>query len=482
MKTSFLKIIILTVLTNCFTANGQSYGNIWHFANNVGLDFNGCTPVVITGSNTSFTGEGSSTICDASGQLLFYTNSDKVWNKNHNVMPNGNIFNTFGTLSQVIIVPKPSSTSLYYIITTPVQGGISSPNTLQYHVVDMTLNSGLGDVVSKNNVLNSNVTTEQVCATFHSNGTDVWIMTHEYLNNTFKSYLLTSVGITSTVVSSIGASHVPCPSTTNNSRGEIKFSPNGNKLAFNACGDKTVPNSDILQLFDFNKSNGVVSNPISLPYKAGNYGLSFSSDNTKLYCSTNGAASASINDSNFVYQFDLSSGNPTTIAASRTILKFMTPVTNRFGTLKLAPDGKIYVCKINSGILDIIDNPNLSGTSCNYITNGLNLSGKTTLYGLNNYIEYTNYCLLSAIHENNFESNLKFTYPNPADGKISIHFPDKNSNYSIRITDLQGKIIITATINNADKLELENDLNAGLYFLTILKGTIPIKQEKLIVD
>jgi hypothetical protein len=38
--------------------NGQSYGNIWQFANNVGLDFNSCVPTVLTnGANSSLTGE-----------------------------------------------------------------------------------------------------------------------------------------------------------------------------------------------------------------------------------------------------------------------------------------------------------------------------------------------------------------------------------------------------------------------------------------
>lgn len=33
--------------------------------------------------------EACASISDSAGNLLFYTNGEKVWNKNHEVMPNG---------------------------------------------------------------------------------------------------------------------------------------------------------------------------------------------------------------------------------------------------------------------------------------------------------------------------------------------------------------------------------------------------------
>ena len=126
-------IILLFLTTLSF---GQNYGHIWQFGNRAGIDFKNCDPQpILTGENTGF--EGVSSISDDQGQLQFYTNSDTVWNKLNLAMPNGYLISTSGTLSQVLIIPKPQSNSQYYIVTTKIQA--SGSLTLQYHVVDMSL-------------------------------------------------------------------------------------------------------------------------------------------------------------------------------------------------------------------------------------------------------------------------------------------------------------------------------------------------------
>lgn len=331
---------------------GQKYGNVWQFSDQVGLDFNNCTPVVISGGVLGF--EGCSSIADSNGQLLFYTNSEKVWNRLHSVMSNGNLISMGSTLSQVIIIPKPLSTSLYYIITTKIQaqGNLS----LQYHIVDMNLNGGLGDVLSKNNIMSTLNITEQICATYHNNGDDIWLMTHEYGTSNFLAYLVTSSGIsTIPVVSNVGPAHVSCNSNTN-ARGEIKFSPNGSKIAFNGNGVGGNDPSNILCVFDFDNTTGIVSNPLNLPYSRGDYGLSFSPDNSKLYGTTWKALNFGLTDYNYLYQFDLSSGNASTIINSKQIIDSL-QFGGIYGTLKIGPDGKIYVRYINSSYLGVINSP-----------------------------------------------------------------------------------------------------------------------------
>jgi hypothetical protein len=49
------------------------------------LDFSNGAPVALTDRQID-TAEGCATISDANGQLLFYTDGKKVWNKNHQVM------------------------------------------------------------------------------------------------------------------------------------------------------------------------------------------------------------------------------------------------------------------------------------------------------------------------------------------------------------------------------------------------------------
>ena len=82
---------------------GQHYGDVWMFGSNSGFDFSACVPMPIQSNNIGF--EECSTISDDNGDLLFYTNSDNVWNKNNDLMPNGSmIYNSSGTLSQVLII------------------------------------------------------------------------------------------------------------------------------------------------------------------------------------------------------------------------------------------------------------------------------------------------------------------------------------------------------------------------------------------
>ncbi len=391
-----MKVLLLGLTIFCVAAatKAQKYGNVWQFGNQIGLDFNGCNPVVVTGNNTGF--EGCSTIADSTGQLLFYTNSDKVWDKLHNLMPNGDLLFTGGSLSQVIIIPKPLSIDLFYIITTDLQA--NGNFTLEYHEVDMALNGGLGDVLSSNNVLSELTITEQIAATYHSNGIDIWLMTHEYGTSNFYAFLVTSTGISSTpTISNIGPSHVACTSNFN-ARGEIKFSPDGNKLAFNGNGIGGNDPSNVLALFDFDNETGLVSNPINLPFSRGEFGLSFSPDNSKLYGSTWKAFSFTLNDYNYLYQFDLSSGIPSTIINSRQVIDSM-QVGSNYGTLKIGPDGKIYVRRTNSAYIGIINSPNLFGAECNYDQNGIFVGNQNNQYGLNNYIEYVEYIQNEVVSE-----------------------------------------------------------------------------------
>src|SRR5687768_1932810 len=84
------KIIYTFCLIACLPlfSFSQKEANIWFFGTNAGLDFNSGSPVAITGGMIN-THEGCASVCDANGDLLFYSDGITVWNKNHQVMPNG---------------------------------------------------------------------------------------------------------------------------------------------------------------------------------------------------------------------------------------------------------------------------------------------------------------------------------------------------------------------------------------------------------
>ena len=96
----------------------------WYFGWQSGIDFSQGAPVWDTTGNM-MTIEGSSAISDTSGNLLFYTNGEKVWDRTHVIMPNGSGLHGTQTSAQgVVIVPKPGNNKVYYIFYGFRAGGI----------------------------------------------------------------------------------------------------------------------------------------------------------------------------------------------------------------------------------------------------------------------------------------------------------------------------------------------------------------------
>lgn len=85
----------------------QQEGSRWYFGSYAGLQFINDTVYNLSGS-AMWDNDNSSTICDPAGNLLFYTNSVTVWNRNHQVMKYGDNLLGSTTSGQCgIIVPQP---------------------------------------------------------------------------------------------------------------------------------------------------------------------------------------------------------------------------------------------------------------------------------------------------------------------------------------------------------------------------------------
>lgn len=350
----------------------QNENNVWVFGKYASINFIGGTPVIVNNSQMS-SEEGSSSISDSLGNLLFYSNGEKVWDKNNNILPNGNnLLGSQSTTQAALFVPFPGSTNKFYLFTINQLGG-----NMYYSVIDKTLNNGLGDVVlnSKNILLHNNVSEKQI-ALKRCDG-NVWIVSHSALSNTFYADLISSSGINPTVLSSVGSSHIGgVTSPSANTVGQMKFSQQGNKIV-TAIRDKGV-----FELFDFDINTGIIANPLSIGqgiYPAA-YGVEFSPDGTRLYGST---------ILNGIYQFDLTQITQNGIQNSALMIG---GASSQRGQLQLAPDGKIYVAQCISqfspGIqsLNAIQNPNAIGVNCNYSMNLVNLGNGQSLLGLPNFM------------------------------------------------------------------------------------------------
>ena len=292
----------------------------------------------LTGSQLN-TSEGCASICDASGNLLFYSDGIRVWNRNHIQMPNGFGLMGDGSSSQsCIIVKQPNNTNIYYLFTAPES--ISS-NGIRFNIIDMNLNSGFGDVTLKNQLLfNLNIpSTEKLTFAYHCNGIDIWILTKDRSNNTFRSWLLTSAGLTAWTFTNIGYT------VTSNSQdfiGCMKISKDFSKLAVCHYGSNRV------YLYDFNNESGIISNERLLSSTfVGPYGCEFSENSRYLYVGYN-------NGSN-IHRYDVSNINP---SSTRTSIAINVGVF--VGQFQLI-GSIIYIAQRNTFFLDAITNADNGG-------------------------------------------------------------------------------------------------------------------------
>jgi len=362
MKPIFLLSILLIVIY----AHGQLETQNWYFGNNAGITFATIPPTALTNGAIS-TFEGSSTISDAQGNLLFYTDGMFVYNKLHQQMPNG--FGLLGNPSSAqsgIIVPKPGSNSLFYIFTVDAFGG---PHGFRFSTVDMSLSNGLGDIiVSSKNTLLFTPSVEKVTAVSHANGLYYWVIAHGLNNNSYYAYLLDCTGINPPIISNVG---------------QIQSTPGCGYLVATSDGTKLAAAkwNNGFELVDFNNQTGQVSNPILLLNPGGAYGVSFSPNNQILYaCKIEGGQ---------LYQWDISSGNAATIIASMQQIGFGqgSPGGYKGGAIQLGLDQKLYIPHFNQPFLSCINNPNVLGTGCNLQHNAVNLLGHNAQLGLPPFVQ-----------------------------------------------------------------------------------------------
>lgn len=462
----------LLLLFQFSTSYSQKEANIWCFGNKAGIDFNNpCNPIALTDGLNDGGFEGTSTICDPNtGQLLFYVDGYWVWNKNHAKMTNGYL--NSNSPSQTLILKKPGSNTLFYVITPELQGNVFLNNYgLRYAEVDMALNGGLGDVTNSNGgYLLTSPVTEKLTATRHANGTDIWIVCHTHNDNNFKAFLLSSTGISTTpIVSSIGSIH-----TSNFSGwgaiGEMKMSPNGQKIAL------AVYEMHVIELFDFNNTTGQVTNPLSLNSEIFPYGISFSPDNTKLYVTSeafNRTIMTPIISYSKLCQFDVSSNNQSTINASKSVIYTAGPSgqfpTDFLGSLKIAPNNKIYVGRgTNKDSLAVINNPNISGTNCNYVHNGFFLNGGKVNIGLNNAMEIDYETCQLSILDNSMNSVVLYPSPLIKGAVLKIAADNLGDFKSFSLINLFGSIIFKEDININGQISIDTqNLISGIYLYEI---------------
>ena len=428
-------ILIYLLLIIGIQLHAQKEGDIWYFGNRAGLDFSTGSVTVLQDSQMDAR-KGSASISDSDGNLLFYTDGLTVWNKNHQVMPNGTGLSQNGILFTLTTVPIPNSNGKYLVFI------INTNGRFEYSVVDMSLDGGLGDVTNKRVLIEPSID-QRITAVNHANSNDVWVITHT--TSTFFSYLVTDSGLSSSPVETvIGGNYTEDGFNS----GHIKLASNGKKLAIG----HTIDN--VTEIFDFDTSTGVPSNPIEITDDEDihPHGLEFSSNGNVLYVT--GLFSGD-NSQNGIVQYNLLAND---IAASKVKLTGLFPLSN-WAAMQTAPDGKIYITRAPNQLTDpaipflsVINNPNILGTGCDFQKDAIDLGTGSAELGLPIFIQSF--------------FNIGFQFENTCEGDATEFFANISQSYDSLEWDFgDGTISVlenpTHTYTNSGQFTVVLTVNVG---------------------
>ncbi len=461
---------------------------VWCFGDSVQIDFNQ-TPPLLDYCATRSRGSACS-ISDSSGNLLFYAHTfyilqwqsgfhrlGVVWNKNHELMENGDSLVGSGWYKEMIIVPDPADSQLFYLFHT--DEGIYK--ALFYSIIDLSYNNGLGKITQKNmflDSLNERSVTDGVTAIKHGNGRDWWLIFRTYggngnPDNTFYKFLITPIGISPAMTQNIG---FPTQAGFLN----LTFNNKGNQMIL-------IDAAGLIELYDFDRCSGNLSNLRSIHAETfnvqdANWAAEFSPNDSVLYVTTNEATS-------YLYQYNLSASP---ISSSRTTISVDSFPLYSAGALKAAKDGRIYrantfydgyfpfpypdsVYNQYNMNLSVINQPNVLGVGCDFQPYSFYLGGHRTYWGLPNNPNYDMIALGGSVCDTlglpndvrDFSrgGNGISVYPNPVSEFLNVQYElVKSENITVRLTDLAGRVVLSKKLEN--KMVDVRSVSNGIYSLS----------------
>lgn len=428
----------------------------------------------------------NSNITNSNGELLFSSNGSFVANALGDTMVNGSSLAPSWYTSQyqdgfaipqgVLIIPKPEDPDIYYLFHVTIDVPLTaSAQYLYYSVIDMSLEGGLGAVVTKNQVLiNDDLNSGKLSAVRHANGRDWWVFTHKLNTDLFYRLLVTPEGIQVDGTQAVGPPQSP-------DAGQVCFSPQGDMFGYFY---------EDLRVFPIDRCTGLFSEPVISTtdrFEPGR-GLAFSPSGRFLYIST-------VLD---VYQFDMEAPD---IAASEVHIAHwdstyspFPPFAALFSNMQLAPDGKIYIGTGNSTqVLHVIHNPDEPGLACILEQHGIQLER----YFSNSLPNHPNYHLgpVDGSVCDSLGINMGLApgfleegpgvraYPNPTNGAFMLSYPAQPVRGVLEVRNTAGQLVLREPLpqwSTVHRVELQ--AAPGMYHAQVRWGAVSISTRLILTE
>ncbi|MCZ4409089.1 T9SS type A sorting domain-containing protein [Cryomorphaceae bacterium 1068] len=447
----------------------------WFFGIQAGLNFSSGTPEVIAESSINSI-EACASISDSEGNLLFYSQGNKVFNRNHDEMLNGNLHGYSRNATQGTgIAPMPGDPDKYYVFSMRYIGEMYG---LDYAIVDMIRDFNRGEVIQRGNFLRDGIT-EKMTFVQQTDSPNVWLIVHDFNADEYIVFPISESGIGECTTYATGIIHTE-------RYGYLQPSPDGSMLA---AAVRTGFHSDgFVEISRFDPTEGNISESFVLQMPNRPYGICFSPDNSKLYV-TSGSP-------NHLYQFDLSQREPDLIQASRVQIT-STPFIDYLGSaaaLQLAPNGKIYLARYETNWLAVINEPNALGTNCDYVQDAVSLEGTGSCEGGlpnfgNLFYDQTPAYILDDPEtdeppievEPEYDCEALLAKPNPTKGALILEsFGDEIS--FVEVYDITGRVVMPETTYHSAEVRIDEmqHLASGTYIVRVAHGDC-LNEKKVVV-
>ena len=506
-KITFI-FIISQLFINVLSAQKHDYHWIMGYDSNtpdttfsvVKFDFNS-SKLYWEKFNTKYDfGTATFNMSDSAGNLQFYSNGCWLINNKDEIMKNGDTLNpgktyqnrctidhdTYGSFFNFLCIPKPKSINKYLLFhhsdtLMKFNGGEFDYDYafkgLNYSEIDMEMEQGLGAVTKKRvTIFNDILLPGNMVATKHSNNNDWWILAKKSHSNIWHKILVTNDTIRWVSKQNIGK----FDDTKGSGSGQYCFSKNGKRFA-------TYNMTEQVQVFDFDRSTGELSNPIYLDLQDSIQigGCAFSPSGRFLY----------VSNTYKVFQFDLEQNN---IQNTKTkVGEWDGFLHKNFWPTYLTwifhgPDCKLYLNTWGSTrYMHVINYPDNKGIECNLVQRAIvtkSLNSETPKFPhFRTGTPMENFCdtLTTDSKPIIYFTPEVLVYPNPATDNLKIEILGLQTwDWGVfRMFDTTGKEIWRKNLRSEEEIERIDITNfpSGLYEWTVTLDHFGVKSGKVII-